>query len=594
MGGMVGKVNGGMVGRVMGLNGLHTVKATFVIFWTLICQASAEHGGDEFKNWPERHGAWVESTQGEVWPHPREQISQEEFLVLRSNSFRFQVSSEGIHGSCDIINTAIQRYSRRVFPPAAANVFSHLEKKQRKQRKRAARKEMRTDPRYKGYLEVVEIEMRNRDGCEKYPYMDMDESYEVSVNITGKAVIRAPTVWGILRGMESFSQLVFSNMEFGDTVQYLVRGTQIQDSPRFTHRGILIDTSRHYIAKSVIKDNIDLMEMNKYNVLHWHITDDPSFPYVSRRFPNLSKEGAWHESIAVYSQQDVADIIEYGRVRGVRIVSEFDTPGHTQSFEPGQPGLLTECYDSRGQKNGFMGPMNPTKKRVYAFIEAFFEEVTQVFPDKYLHLGGDEVDFNCWRSNPNITSFMKKWNLGSDYHRLEAIYIKKLLDIVSSYPTNNGYIVWQEVFDNEVEVKNDTIIHVWKGLWENELAKVTGKGLRAILSSPWYLNYIGYGSDWTKYYEAEPLDFYGGEEQKALVIGGEACIWAEFVNSVNLTPRMWPRASAVAERLWSPREVRDISEAKSRIQEMECRMLQRGFPVEPINGPAFCNVNWNA
>ena len=93
---------------------------------------------------------------------------------------------------------------------------------------------------------------------------------------------------------------------------------------------------------------------------------------------------------------------------------------------------------------------------------------------------------------------------------------------------------------------------------------------------------------------AEPLDFYGGEEQKHLVIGGEACMWDEFVNSVNLTPRMWPRASAVAERLWSARDVRDVHQAKERIQEMECRMLQRGYPVEPINGPAFCNIDWNA
>merc|ERR1719158_2216240 len=115
----------------MGHHGVYRVRAAIVILWTLIFQASAEHGGDEFKNWPERHGAWVESTQGEVWPQPREQTSQEEFLVLRSNSFRFQVTSEGIHGPCDIINTAIQRYSRRVFPPAAANVFSHLEKTQR-------------------------------------------------------------------------------------------------------------------------------------------------------------------------------------------------------------------------------------------------------------------------------------------------------------------------------------------------------------------------------------------------------------------------------------------------------------------------------
>ena len=126
------------------------------------------------------------------------------------------------------------------------------------------------------------------------------------------------------------------------------------------------------------------------------------------------------------------------------------------------------------------------------------------------------------------------------------------------------------------------------------MAKVTGSGLRAILSSPWYLNYISYGSDWTKYYLAEPQDFHGGDEQKNLVIGGEACMWDEFVNSVNLTPRLWPRASAVAERLWSPQSFRNVDEAKARIQEMECRMLQRGYPVSPINGPSFCGVDWNA
>jgi len=576
------------------------MSATKVITYLTILTVNlvlAEHGGDEFKNWPVKPGAWVQATKGEVWPKPKVSKPQQEFLVLRSNSFRFEVTSENIHGPCDILDNALTRFTKRVFPPAAANVYSHLDPQHRKKRRREARKELKNDQMYKGFLDVVEIVMNNKAGCEKYPHMDMDEHYEVKINSPdepGRARIIAFSIWGILRGMETFSQLVYASMEFGDTVQYIVNGTQIMDSPRFTHRGILMDTSRHYIAKSVIRDNLDLMEMSKFNVFHWHMTDDPSFPYVSKKFPDLSKEGAWHETIAVYTQEDVADIIEYARMRGIRVVSEFDTPGHTQSFEPGQPGLLTECYDHRGQKNGFYGPLNPTKKRVYAFLEAFFEEITQVFPDKYLHLGGDEVDFKCWQSNPEITTFMKKWNMSGDFHKLESIYIKKLLDIVSSYPTNNGYIVWQEVFDNGVEVKNDTIIHVWKGQWEWEMAKVTGKGLRAILSSPWYLNYISYGSDWTKYYLAEPLDFYGGEEQKHLVIGGEACMWDEFVNSVNLTPRMWPRASAIAERLWSPRETRDIHEAKERIQEMECRMLQRGYPVEPINGPSFCNVDWNA
>lgn len=103
----------------------------------------------------------------------------------------------------------------------------------------------------------------------------------------GRARIIAFSVWGILRGLETLSQLVHTTMEYGEAVQYVINGTQIMDSPRFTHRGVLIDTSRHYIAMSVIKDNLDLMEMNKYNVFHWHITDDPSFPYVSKKFPNL-------------------------------------------------------------------------------------------------------------------------------------------------------------------------------------------------------------------------------------------------------------------------------------------------------------------
>ena len=211
---------------------------------------------------------------------------------------------------------------------------------------------------------------------------------------------------------------------------------------------------------------------------------------------------------------------------------------------------------------------------------------------------------------------MAKFDFEGQYRLLESIYIKKLLNIVSSFPTNNGYILWQEVFDNGIQVKNDTIIHVWKvniqtwfqrhhktpshwqdwgGYdWESEMEKVTRKGLRAILSSPWYLNYISYGSDWTKYYLVEPLTFPGSKAQKSLVVGGEAAMWGEFVNSINLTPRLWPRASAVAERLWSSGDTRDVREAAGRLEELECRMLQRGFPVAPLNGPSFCAVDWNA
>jgi len=261
--GVMGTTNGKSRPEIMGV-----IQTSLLIIINII-QVSSDHGGDEFMPSRARHGAWVEPSYGGIWPRPKHQNFSPDFLEVRSKDFGFKIISEDIHGPCDILQQAVNRFPQRVFPPAAANVFSY-------QRNRTVNKDLGMDPRYKGTLEVVQIKMKNKHGCEKYPYMDMDESYSINVDTsTRKALIQADTVWGSLRGLESFSQLVFSSMEFGKSVKYLVRGTWIQDSPRFTHRGVHIDTSRHYIAKSVIKDNIDLMEMNKYNVLHWHITDEP-------------------------------------------------------------------------------------------------------------------------------------------------------------------------------------------------------------------------------------------------------------------------------------------------------------------------------
>jgi len=527
---------------------------------------------------PPGPGPWVHQTHGEVWPKPKSQVLSDSVFILDPNTFKFQITSEAIHGPCDILDAALPRYINRTFPTAPSS---------RRPNMAGAR-----DTSGPAQIDVCEIVMNNKRGCQKSPHIDMDEHYEIKLDSPdepGRARIIAFSVWGILRGLESFSQLVYTSPSQDGSLQYHVNGTQIMDSPRFTHRGVMLDSSRHFLATSVIKENLDLMEMNKFNVFHWHLTDDNSFPYVSSAFPDLSSKGSYDSTIAVYSPTDVKEIIEYARLRGIRVVAEFDTPGHTQSFEFGQPGLLTECYNANGEKDGTFGPINPTLNKTYDFLETFFQEVTQVFPDQYVHLGGDEVDFKCWKSNPDITKFMETQQIVGDYSKLESIYINRLLNIVSSYPTNNGYIIWQEVIDNEVPVKNDTIVHVWKGQWEAEMKKVTSSGLRAILSSPWYLNYISYGADWSKYYTVEPLSFIGSDQQKALVIGGEACMWGEFVNSFNLIPRLWPRASAVAERLWSPAEVTDTTEAAPRLQEMECRMMQRGYTVEPVIGSGFCH-----
>ncbi|CAI8007265.1 Beta-hexosaminidase subunit beta [Geodia barretti] len=166
-----------------------------------------------------------------------------------------------------------------------------------------------------------------------------------------------------------------------------------------------------------------------------------------------------------------------------------------------------------------------------------------------------------------------------------------LLDLVARL--NKQYIVWQEIFDNGLEVLPNTVIDVWKKGWEDEMKRVTASGLHAILSTCWYLNDISYGADWTKYYQCDPQNFNGTKEEQELVVGGHCCLWGEFVDSTNFLTRYWPRAGAVGERLWSPASVTDVNDAGVRLHNFRCRMLSRGIPAEPPDGPSFCTTEWN-
>ncbi|KAI2664610.1 Beta-hexosaminidase subunit beta [Labeo rohita] len=530
-----------------------------------------------------------------LWPLPQKFQSSDAAFKLSHASFQIVHSKQSSAGpSCSLLENAFRRYFEYIFGDM---------KKHEKSRKKM----------YDSDLAELQVWITSADPeCDGYPSLRTDESYELSVD-QPSAVLKAANVWGALRGLETFSQLVYED-DYGVNN---INKTEISDFPRFAHRGILLDSSRHFLPLKVILANLEAMAMNKFNVFHWHIVDDQSFPYVSRTFPELSQKGAYHPFTHVYTPSDVKMVIEFARMRGIR-------------------DLLTPCY-SGSSPSGSFGPVNPILNSSYDFMTQFFKEISTVFPDAYIHLGGDEVDFSCWKSNPDVQKFMAEQGFGTDYSKLESFYIQKLLDIVAS--TNKGYMVWQEVFDNGVKLNADTVVEVWMGnKMEEELQNVTGAGFTTILSAPWYLDYISYGQDWQRYYKVEPLNFpadtqihvwierqyqeemaqvtaagfsallsspwylnrisygqdwvniykadpqnfTGTDAQKKLVIGGEACLWGEYVDATNLSPRLWPRASAVAERLWSDKNVTDVGKAYTRLVQHRCRMVKRGIPAEPL------------
>ncbi len=195
----------------------------------------------------------------------------------------------------------------------------------------------------------------------------------------------------------------------------------------------MIDTARHFMPLKTMKKMIDLMAQNKMNVLHWHMTDDASFPFESTLFPNISRYGSFQPFSHIYTPSDVRAVIEYSRLRGIRVIPEFDTPGrfpsklstrslihsylnldHTQSWGPfGVPKLLTECYDNNGvlMVPDEFGPIMPTREETYTFLQEFFGEIFNTFPDPYVHLGGDEISYYCWYMNNSSIIFSREKKL---------------------------------------------------------------------------------------------------------------------------------------------------------------------------------------
>jgi hexosaminidase len=381
-----------------------------------------------------------------------------------------------------------------------------------------------------------------------------DESYSLGISPAG-AKLDAATTLGVMRGLETFLQLVQTTSD-----GFAVPAITIQDKPRFPWRGLMIDVGRHFIPLDVLKRNLDGMAAVKLNVFHWHLSENQGFRVESKKFPKLQEMGS---DGLYYTQEEVRDLIAYAGERGIRVVPEFDMPGHATAWFVGYPELASGPgpYQIERKWGVFDPAMDPTQERTYKFLDGFIGEMAKLFPDQYFHIGGDEVNGKEWDANPNIQSFMRAHGLKNNQD-LQAYFNTRVQKIVSKH--GKTMVGWDEIL--RPDLPKDIVVQSWRG--QDSLAAAAKLGYRGILSFGYYVDLMWPAS---RHYAVDPISGAAASltpDQKKLILGGEACMWSEYVSPENIDSRVWPRTAAIAERLWSPQDVTDVNSMYQRLQEV--------------------------
>ncbi len=409
--------------------------------------------------------------------------------------------------------------------------------------------------------------------CKRAGKVEFGENESYALTITPeKITIQAETDIGAIRGLSTLAQLVTS-----DADGYYIPVLVVNDKPRFPWRGLMLDVARHFFSVDIVKRQLDLLEAVKMNVLHLHLSDDQGFRLESKLFPKLHEMGSDGQ---YFTQEEMRGIIRYADERGIRIIPEFDLPGHSTSWFIGYPEF------SSGSTATFGGPyklerrfgartnpvMNPIKEETYTFLDGFFKEMCELFPDEYFHIGGDENNGRQWAANPDIQAYMKANNLPTK-EALQNYFNKRLLGILTK--NNKKMMGWDEIF---VEgVPKSIMIQSWQG--KEALYKAARQGYTALLSHGYYID-LNQSTEFHYLNEPLPDSVKLSSVEAKLIAGGEATMWSEWVDKDILDSRIWPRTAAIAERLWSKSGQNNVVDMYRRLDAISMLLEEKGSTHE--------------
>jgi hexosaminidase len=389
---------------------------------------------------------------------------------------------------------------------------------------------------------------------------------------------------GVQYALETLSQLVYYDFDRSQYITQAVLPLKIEDEPSYPHRGLLIDSSRHFLPIASIRNLIRSMSFAKLNRLHWHLTDAQSFPLGSRVEPSLAAKGAWSRQER-YSRDDVADVVNFAAEHGITVVPEFDMPGHMKAWGFGRPDIVAQTYDRFNDGNS--AAFNPTKEQSYQLVESTLRDWLvgngkdpAFFSGSLVHLGTDEMPFSAWQS---ISETPPK-SIFKDFVKRMVTYSEKL---------GKQPILWEEGFKDGGNVPQQAIIQVW--LDKKIASQAIAAGHKVLISEGWYLDHLD--TSWQAMYQRDPAASLL-QDQRSSLLGGEGCMWGETVDGGDLEQTVWPRLGAVAERLWSNVDgAGDVEEAQPRLVAFRCLLLERGVAAGTLGGkgrssptgPGSCN-----
>jgi hexosaminidase len=305
----------------------------------------------------------------------------------------------------------------------------------------------------------------------------------------------------------------------------------------------------------------------KLNVLHVHLSDDEGFRVESKRFPRLHEMGS---DGLYYTQADIKALVDYARNRGIRVIPEFDMPAHSRSWFVGYPELASTPGTYKIEPGGVYTVIDPTQDRTYKFLDKFIAEMAKLFPDAYFHIGGDEVNGKPWDDNPKIQAFMHSHGMKNNQD-LQAYFNQRLQKILSKH--HKIMVGWDEIL--RPDLPKSIVVQSWRG--QESLATAAQQGYSGLLSFGYYLDLMWPAS---RHYAVDPMSGAASNltpEQKNRILGGEACMWGEWISHENIDSRIWPRAAAIAERLWSPQDVQDVGSMYARLDDLSWRLEWMGL-----------------